>query len=220
MKIITEGLYTGRNELEYNASYSNLTDANLETNKPNVLLHSCCGPCSTAVIERLAPSFNITVFFYNPNITDADEYYKRRDSQLKFLEKFNTEHHKEYFVDYLEGEYNPQCYLNLTSNMKNEPEGGLRCNICFRLRLERTAEVAKALGKDCFATTLTVSPHKNYDVISSIGNIISESLNIPYLDENFKKKGGFKRSIELSKKYNLYRQDYCGCDYSKRNKNI
>jgi len=220
MKIITEGLYTGRNELEYNATYGNISETNLESNKPSVLLHSCCGPCSTAVIERLAPLYNITVFFYNPNIMDPEEYYRRRDSQLKFIEEFNIEYRKEYFIDYIEGEYNPECFINLTSDLKNEPEGGFRCNICFRLRLERTAEVAKALEKDTFATTLTISPHKNYEAISSIGNTLSESLNIPYLDENFKKKGGFQRSIELSKKYNLYRQDYCGCDYSKRNKNI
>ncbi|MBK5253768.1 MAG: epoxyqueuosine reductase QueH [Peptostreptococcaceae bacterium] len=215
MKIKTEGIYTGEENLEYKLKFSEISEFNLESNKPTVLLHSCCGPCSTAVVERLAPNYNVTVFFYNPNIMDREEYYLRRDNQLKFLEAFNYEHRNEYFVDYLEGEYTPDTFVSLASDLKDEPEGGLRCSICFKLRLEKTAEVAKALDKDLFATTLTVSPHKNYQLISAIGSGLSQNIGIKYLDENFKKKGGFQRSIELSKKYSLYRQSYCGCNYSK-----
>ncbi|NLY82709.1 MAG: epoxyqueuosine reductase QueH [Clostridiales bacterium] len=217
MKNKTEGIYIGEESQEYKLKFSEIAESNLDINKPTVLLHSCCGPCSTAVVERLAPNYHVTVFFYNPNIMDREEYYRRRDDQLKFLEIFNHEHKNEYFVDYLEGEYTPDTFVSLATDLKDEPEGGLRCSICFKLRLDKTAVIAKSLDKDLFATTLTISPHKNYQLISAIGNGISQNLGIKYLDENFKKKGGFQRSIELSKKYDLYRQTYCGCDYSKIN---
>lgn len=184
--------------------------------KPALLLHSCCGPCSTAVIERLAPDYDITVFFYNPCITDADEYEKRRAAQISFIEKFNQRQAGRNKIHFIEGEYEPEAYFEAVSGFSNEPEGGARCTICFRQRLGRTAAAAKAMGYGLFTTTLTVSPHKNYPLIASIGKAAAEENGIEFLDMDFKKKAGFQRSIQLSREYGLYRQNYCGCDFSKR----
>lgn len=184
--------------------------------KPTVLLHSCCGPCSTAVVERLADEFNVTVFFYNPCITDEEEYERRRKAQIKFIESFNLENAGRYVIKYTESDYRPADFLNAASGLESEPEGGARCKVCFGQRLEKTAETASIKGYDFFATTLTVSPHKNYSIISDIGRNLAVKYGVSFLDRNFKKKDGFKRSTELSKKYDLYRQNYCGCEYSKR----
>lgn len=177
-------------------------------------MHSCCGPCSTAVIERLIEDFDITVFYYNPNITDSEEYEKRKKEQIKFLSNFN-ESNKEYKVKFLEGEYETEDFFKVTQGLEDENEGGARCTNCFELRLAETLKIALKNGFDAFGTTLTVSPHKNYKLISHIGNGIAEGENIEFLDMDFKKKDGYKRSIELSKEYNLYRQNYCGCEFSK-----
>ncbi len=185
-----------------------------QKDKPNLLLHSCCGPCSTAVIERLIDDYNITVFFYNPNITDIEEYKKRRQAQINVIDAFNKSTKYSESVKYMEGKYDPERYLNMVQGHEKDPEGGQRCSICFDLRLEETALMANMYKFDLFTTTLTVSPHKNYDVISKIGKRLSAKYNVLYLDGNFKKKDGFKRSIELSKKMNLYRQNYCGCQFS------
>lgn len=184
--------------------------------KPGLLLHSCCGPCSTAVIERLAEEFEITVFFYNPCITDEEEYLLRRDNQKKFLQAFNEERAGKSRIRFLEGPYSPGAFLKMAEGLEEEPEGGLRCEQCFLQRLEKTAETAQMTGNDYFGTTLTVSPHKNYRKISEIGRRIALRYGLTFLDRDFKKKDGFRRSIELSKKYGLYRQDYCGCRFSKR----
>lgn len=184
--------------------------------RPSLLLHSCCGPCSTAVIERLADEFEITVFYYNPCITDEEEYVLRRDNQIKFLKAYNEERIGKPRIQFMEGPYNPGAYLRLTEGHASDPEGGERCSICFLQRLEKTAETAQMTGHDYFGTTLTVSPHKNYRKISEIGRNIALRYGLSFLDRDFKKKDGFKRSIELSRKYDLYRQDYCGCEYSKR----
>lgn len=183
--------------------------------KKKLLLHSCCGPCSTSCIERLVNEYYITVFFYNPNITDLKEYEKRKETQIKFINSYNLKLEDEKKIKYIEGEYNPSDYFDFVKGLENEKEGGKRCTECFKLRLHRTAEVAKDLNFDYFATTLTVSPHKNSPLISLIGNVISNELKIAYLDMDFKKKDGYKRSIELSKEYDLYRQNYCGCEFSK-----
>ncbi len=192
--------------------------------KPALLLHSCCGPCSTSVLERLADQYRITVFFYNPNITDRTEYLKRLETQIRFIEKFNStgkalESEKGILnfsrVEFLEGEYNPEVFFQAAKNLEREPEGGQRCVECFRLRLEKTAETASLGGYQCFTTTLTVSPHKNYHIITDIGLHLAKEYKIEYLAMDFKKQDGFRRSIELSKEYNLYRQNYCGCIYSK-----
>lgn len=184
--------------------------------KQKLLLHSCCGPCSTAVIERLTDEFDITVFFYNPCITDEKEYQLRRQAQIDFIEKYNSLHIGQIKIYYKEGNYRPTEFFKLTEGLENEPEGGARCELCFRQRLEKTAGEAQMSGYDIFGTTLTVSPHKNYKKISEIGRGLALKYGLSFLDRDFKKKDGFKRSIELSKKYGLYRQNYCGCEYSKK----
>lgn len=186
--------------------------------KPSVLLHSCCGPCSTSVVERLFPDYDVTVLFYNPNITDENEYRLRRDSQIKFIKAFNETKALGEKVGFLEGEYFPGKFLAAARGLEEEPEGGERCKRCFDMRLDYTAAKAKMMGFDAFATTLTVSPHKNFDTISSLAAKISFLYGVAFLDMDFKKKAGFQRSIELSKKYGLYRQQYCGCLFSKRTK--
>ena len=184
--------------------------------KPSVLLHSCCGPCSTAVVERLVEEFNVTVFFYNPCITEEEEYNRRRCAQISFIKQFNLENTGKFIIKYTESDYRPADFLNATASLESEPEGGARCRVCFRQRLEKTAETASLKGYDLFGTTLTVSPHKNYGIISETGRELAVKYGVSFLDRDFKKKDGFTRSIELSKKYDLYRQNYCGCKYSKR----
>ncbi|MDD6311520.1 MAG: epoxyqueuosine reductase QueH [Firmicutes bacterium] len=183
--------------------------------KPTLLIHSCCGPCSSAVLERLVDEFQVTVYYYNPCITDEEEYKRRRETQLQLIEKFNADHIGESIVAYKEGPYCPGAFLELVRGHEDDPEGGVRCAICFRQRLDKVAETARLSGFDYFGTTLTVSPHKNYKKISEIGSEIALFYGVSFLDRDFKKKDGFKRSVELSKKYGLYRQDYCGCKFSK-----
>ncbi len=183
--------------------------------KRRILLHSCCGPCSTACIERLLPDYKVTVFYYNPNITDRDEYEKRKINQIKFIEAFNEDIPDEDRVIFIEGEYLPEDFFDVAKGLEDCPEGGERCTECFKLRLDRTAKAATVMGYPIFGTTLTVSPHKNYQLISAIGTQLAEIYELEFLDMDFKKKAGFQRSIELSKKYELYRQNYCGCEFSK-----
>ena len=185
-----------------------------ENAKPSLLLHSCCGPCSTAVIERLLDRFEITVFFYNPNMSDLEEYERRTKAQRIVIDRFNQMTDDGTEIKYIESPYQPDAFIEAAKGYEDQPEGGKRCTKCFGLRLGETAKLAKAENYEYFATTLTVSPHKNSKLISQIGNALSEQHDIKYLDENFKKKDGFKRSIELSKEFGLYRQDYCGCKYS------
>lgn len=189
---------------------------NESISKPKLLLHSCCGPCSTAVVERLISEFEVTVFFYNPCITDEEEYKRRRKTQIDFIDKFNQENIGNVKIYFREGDYRPKEFFYAVKGLENEPEGGARCTVCFKQRLEKAAETASLSGYDYFGTTLTVSPHKNYKLISQIGNEIALRYGLTFLDRDFKKKDGFKRSIELSRKYELYRQNYCGCEYSKR----
>ena len=149
-------------------------DMETKIEKRHVLLHSCCGPCSTACIERLLPDYRITVFFYNPNITDADEYDRRKAAQIQFLNAYNERIPEEDRVSFIEGEYLPEDYFNVCSGFSNEPEGGKRCTECFKLRMNRTAQVALKTGNPIFGTTLTVSPHKNYPLISAIGTQLAD----------------------------------------------
>lgn len=186
----------------------------ISAKKKRLLLHSCCGPCSTACIERLIDDYNVTVFFYNPNITEDEEYKKRKETQIEFINKYNKSLSPENQVGFIEGEYNSKDFFDVARNLADEKEGGLRCIECFKLRMGRTAREAKVNGFDMFTTTLTVSPHKNYPIISAIGAELARIEGIEFLDMDFKKKAGFQRSIELSKKYELYRQNYCGCLYS------
>ena len=185
--------------------------------KPRVLMHACCGPCSTSCVERTASNYALTLFYYNPNITDREEYYLRRDTLLQFINAFNTEHKDEYTVSYLEGAYEKERYLEKACPLADEPEGGRRCDLCFALRLRETAAMAKELGMDYFTTTMSVSPHKNYDKIKALGLALEEETGVRFLDIDFKKKNGFGRSVELSKKYGLYRQNFCGCDFARNN---
>ena len=187
-----------------------------QTTKPELLLHSCCGPCSTSVIERLVDEFNVTVFFYNPCITDEEEYRRRREAQIQFIEQFNEENAGGCRIVFREGDYCPGAFFEATAGLGNEPEGGARCEVCFRQRLEKTAAAACISGADYFGTTLTVSPHKDYKLISEIGRELALKYGLSFLDRDFKKKDGFARSIQLSRKYSLYRQNYCGCKYSER----
>lgn len=182
--------------------------------KNRLLLHSCCGPCSTACIERLIPDYKITVFFYNPNITDKEEYEKRKESQIRFINLYN-EKLQEDKIEFIEGEYVTDEFYKVASDFASEPEGGARCTECFKLRLERTAQAALRTGNNLFGTTLTVSPHKNYNLVSAIGCELAHKYGLEFLDVDFKKKAGFQRSIQMSKEYGLYRQNYCGCEFSK-----
>lgn len=196
----------------------------LKVDRRKLLLHSCCGPCSTGVIERLVSEYDVTVFFYNPNIYPKEEYLRRLSAQKKFIESFNktrkageTEKGVLTFhqVVLLVGEYNQDEFFEAVKGLESEKEGGQRCVECYGLRLERTAQVAQLGGFDIFATTLTVSPYKDYGTITEIGLFLGEKYGIEYLATDFKKQNGYQRSIELSKEYGLYRQDYCGCIYSK-----
>ena len=182
----------------------------LEGQRKKVLLHSCCAPCSTAVIERLFPYFDITVFFFNPNITESEEYYVRLNEQKKFLKTAYEDK-----VPLIEGRYKSREFFIMVEGLEKEPEGGKRCDLCFDSRLRECATVAKEGGYDYFCTTLTVSPHKNSQLINEIGEKIGNEVGVKFLYSDFKKENGYKRSIELSKEYDLYRQNYCGCLYSK-----
>ena len=178
---------------------------------PRVLLHSCCAPCSSYVIEYLSDYFYLTILYYNPNISPLDEYIKRKNEQVRLISEMKTK----YKVDIIDCDYDNEIYENLVKGLENEPERGKRCEVCFGLRLEKTAMIAKKMEYDFFGTTLTVSPYKNSLMINEIGSSIGNKLNIKYLVSDFKKRNGYKRSIELSREHNLYRQNYCGCKYSK-----
>jgi predicted adenine nucleotide alpha hydrolase (AANH) superfamily ATPase len=179
--------------------------------KPSLLLHSCCGPCSTSVVERLAPDRRITIFFYNPNIASGDEYERRKNAQLDFIEQYNRYRSASDRLGFTEGAYESALFEEAARGLADEPEGGARCFVCFRLRLEKAAETAMLGGFDSFATTLTVSPHKDYETITRIGAELGLRYRVAYISEDFKKKDGYRRSVELSKKYGLYRQSSCGC---------
>lgn len=179
-----------------------------------VLLHSCCAPCSSYVITYLRQYFAVTVFYYNPNITADTEYCKRVEEQKRLIDTLNAEGGG-YEISFIEGDYEPESFLELVKGYETCPEGGERCKLCFRQRLEATAALAKEKAIDYFATTLTVSPLKNATVLNELGLELAESYEVSYLVSDFKKKNGYKQSIELSKQYDLYRQDYCGCAFSK-----
>ena len=178
---------------------------------PSLLLHSCCAPCSSYVIEYLSDYFNITVFYYNPNISMEEEYRKRVEEQKRLIKSIPTLHK----VDFIEGDYEPKIFFDTVKGYEQCKEGGERCFLCYELRLKKTAELAKEKAFDYFTTTLTISPLKNSVKLNEIGSELSEQFGVPYLLSDFKKKEGYKRSIELSKEYDLYRQNYCGCVYSR-----
>ncbi|MVB12255.1 Epoxyqueuosine reductase QueH [Caprobacter fermentans] len=185
--------------------------AGLEGRVPTLLLHDCCAPCLSSVLEQLAPLFRVTVFFYNPNILPEDEYRKRVAEVKRLLDELP----QKYPAQFIEGRYNVRQFLEMARGMEQEPEGGERCMGCYRLRLAETAKYARAGGYDFFTTTLTVSPYKNARRLNEIGLELAQKYEVPFLPSDFKKNGGYQRSIELSRTYGLYRQDFCGCPFSK-----
>lgn len=212
---------------------------------PRLLLHSCCAPCSSYCMEYLRKYFRITVFYYNPNITERAEYRKRVQEEIRLIEAYNRQAEewredetmskpdsgetagldetdkqrqtkKLHRIEIIEGDYEPDCFLELARGLEECKEGGVRCFRCYVLRLRKTAELARKKEFDYFTTTLTISPLKNVAKLNEIGERLAEECDVRWLPSDFKKRGGYQRSIELSKEYGLYRQNYCGCIYSKR----
>ena len=183
---------------------------------PSLLLHACCAPCSSYVLEYLSRYFNITVLFYNPNIFPEEEYVKRELEIDKFVRKFNDDSvvATSHTINIIRGNYNRTEFHDAVKGFEDEKEGGLRCHRCYELRMREAAAMAAKLHCDYFTTTLTLSPLKNAQKINEIGKKLSEEFKVKYLFSDFKKREGYKRSIELSKQYKLYRQNYCGCEYS------
>jgi hypothetical protein len=176
--------------------------------RPSLLLHSCCGPCSTSVIDRLIEYFELIVYYYNPNIYPKEEYLRREEEQRLYLESLG--------IKYILGEYENAKYESAVVGLEDEPESGLRCRECFKLRLEKTAILADELSIEYFTTTLTVSTHKNSKVINEIGIEVAKDYRVEYLISDFKKNDGYRKSVEMSQELGMYRQDYCGCLYSKK----
>ena len=174
-----------------------------------ILLHSCCAPCSSACLERLKDLFQVTVLYYNPNIDEKEEYEKRKAEQIRFLKETG-------WAEFLDCDHEAEEFEKMAKGLEEEPERGKRCYLCYQLRLDKTAQVAKEKGYPWFATTLTLSPYKNAEWLNEIGETVGNRYAVIYLYTDFKKKGGYYRSTELSREYGLYRQDFCGCKFSKR----
>ena len=188
---------------------------------PTLLLHSCCAPCSSACLEMLAPYFHVTVLYYNPNITSPDEYNKRLEEERRFIDKINDQAgfltDKPFHpIKLIDGRYEPLEFFDIAKGLEDCPEGGERCFKCYELRLRESAIVASNNNFDYFTTTLTISPLKNATKLNEIGEKLATEYKVTYLPSDFKKKDGYKRSIALSQEYDLYRQNFCGCVYSRR----
>ncbi len=183
-----------------------------EGKTPVLLLHSCCAPCSSYCLEYLSRFFSITLFYYNPNITEKEEYRHRVEEQMRLIREMPVDNP----ITFMEGRYEPDRFFEAAKGLEDEPEGGKRCEECFRLRLEEAAVKAVEIGADYFTTTLSISPLKNTPLLNAIGEELAQRYGVSYLPSDFKKKDGYKRSVELSGEYGLYRQNYCGCVYSKR----
>lgn len=204
-----------------------IEDFQKENQYPRLLLHACCAPCSSYCLEYLREYFDVTVFFYNPNITEEAEYRKRVVEEKRLIEEYNSQIDKNDFegmnssqrarkIEIMEGDYIPKDYYEAVKGLEDLPEGGERCRKCFELRLNETARIAAREGFSFFTTTLTISPLKNADVLNEVGEkAATEYEGLTFLPSDFKKKEGYKRSIELSRKFGLYRQDFCGCSFSK-----
>lgn len=193
-------------QLALDKTLSAITAANT---RPSLLLHSCCAPCSSYVLEYLTKYFDITVYYYNPNISPEKEYTHRVDEIKRLISEMCPS------VSFIEGKYEPERFYEMAKGLESEPERGARCLKCYRMRLEESAKAALSLGSNYFTTTLSISPQKDSAVLNTIGAELSEKYNIPYLYSDFKKRGGYKRSIELSAEFGLYRQNFCGCIFSK-----
>ena len=210
--------------MNYNKEMENILMELKKANKvPRLLLHSCCAPCSSHVISVLTEYFDITILYYNPNIEPFDEYEKRKQEEIRFINEFPNINK----LDIIDCDYDNDLFKEMSKGLEDAKECGPRCIKCYHLRLNKTAEIASHLKYDYFATTLTVSPLKNSEKLNQIGLLLQDVYKVKYLVSDFKKKEGYKHSIELAKEYDLYRQDYCGCIYSKQqreqekaNKNI
>ena len=189
-----------------------LTEHIKKGERPKLLLHCCCAPCSSYVLEYLSQYVDITCYYYNPNISPEEEYIKRAEELSALIEKMPLSSHPEAVI----AKYDPESFEELSKGKEELEEGGARCFECYRLRLSKSAEYAKENGFDYFTTTLSISPHKNAAKLCEIGKSLSEQYGVAYLYSDFKKKGGYLRSCKLSAEYNLYRQDYCGCIFSKQ----
>lgn len=187
-------------------------EMNSLTKVPKLLLHTCCAPCSSTCLKRLGDYFKITIFYYNPNITEKEEYQKRIEEVKRFIKEFKVK----YEIEIIEGKYEPSVFLEMSKGLEEEKERGKRCFKCYELRLKETLRVAQEKKFDYFTTTLTLSPFKNVDWLNEIGEEISKDSTVKFLNSDFKKQNGYKESIEYSKQYHLYRQNYCGCIYSKK----
>ncbi|PHV72272.1 hypothetical protein CS063_02000 [Sporanaerobium hydrogeniformans] len=204
---------TSRQKVNYQKKLeATLVQLEKESKVPTLLLHSCCAPCSTYVIEYLSQHFYVTVFYYNPNIDEKEEYAKRSKEQRHLIEVMPTR----YPVQFIEGPYEVEAFTKKAQPLREEQEGGARCTMCYGMRLAKTAQYAKEGNFDYFTTTLSISPLKDAIRLNAIGEALGEKWGVSYLLSDFKKKEGYKRSTLLSETYGLYRQDYCGCSYSKR----
>ena len=179
---------------------------------PTLLLHSCCAPCSSYVLKYLSEYFKITLLYFNPNISPESEYVKRVAEQKRLIESMPVKNS----IEFLEGRYEPAEFYESVKGLEDEPEGGKRCHVCYEMRLKEAAIYAKQGGFDYFTTTLSISPLKKSEVLNEIGEKVGEAYGISHLPSDFKKKNGYMQSIELSKEYDLYRQNFCGCVFSKR----
>jgi len=201
------------NQINYHKELEKILQT-LKEKTPKLFLHSCCAPCSSYVLEYLCPYFDITVFYYNPNISASEEYRKRVAEQKRLIAAYNAEG-KGKPISILEGDYQPSRFYEAVKGYEDCKEGGERCFRCFDLRLRETALQAKKAGYDYFGTTLTISPLKNAVKLNEIGQTLAGEYGVLWLPSDFKKRGGYKRSVELSAQYELYRQDFCGCSFSK-----
>lgn len=201
------------NKINYSKELDKLIDANVKEEKvPSLLLHSCCAPCSSYVLKFLSEYFQITLLYYNPNIFPEEEYVKRVREQERLINEMPVKNP----VTFIEGRYEPKEFFDRVRGLENEPEGGLRCMECYKLRMREAAEYAREGGFDYFTTTLSISPLKNAQKINEIGEALEQEYGIKHLPSDFKKKNGYKQSVELSAEYGLYRQNFCGCIYSKQ----
>ena len=201
------------NKINYQKELDKLIEKHMaEGIVPSLLLHACCAPCSSYCLEYLSEYFDITVFFYNPNIDEEDEYLHRKQEEIRLIHALSAKR----MIRMIDADHDSGRFLHAVKGFENEKEGGARCRICFALRLEETAKTAAAGHFDYFTTTLTISPLKNAPLLNELGSKMSEKYGVSFLPSDFKKKNGYKRSIELSKEYGLYRQSYCGCSFSKR----
>lgn len=199
--------------MNYQKELDNIIEKLVEQQlRPKLLIHSCCAPCSSYVLEYLSQYFDITIFYFNPNIYPEGEYIRRVEEQKQLIQAMPLASK----VSFRQGEYQPLDYYQAIKGLEKEPEGGDRCFVCYELRLREAAMLAKEGGYDYFTTTLSISPHKKSEKLNEIGRKLAAEYGVAYLPSDFKKKNGYKRSIELSKEYNLYRQDYCGCVFSMR----